>query len=316
MTSVIVVVGEALVDLVIGLDGAVERGARRRAVQHGAHVRPARARRSAFMGAVSDDRFGTMIAAQLADDHVSTGSRAACRAFRRRSPRPSSTLSGAATYRFYTEATSAPALQPAALPAATATLFTGGLGLVLEPMADTVTGLVDDGRRRRDGDGRPELPSRRDRRSRPVPRPRRRRARASRRGEGQRRRPRLPVAGRARRSTPPAGCSTGGPRVVLLTAGGSHVTVFTAARRATGRASARRSTSSTRSVPATRSPAGSCRGGPLSARRPGRSRRPRSPRRRGGGRQPGRRHRVHAPWRRSAVAPRARRRLGRVRCDA
>ena len=54
---------------------------------------------------------------------------------------------GAATYRFYTEATSAPALRPATLPAATATLFAGGLGLVLEPMADTVTGLVDDGRR-------------------------------------------------------------------------------------------------------------------------------------------------------------------------
>jgi fructokinase len=141
MTPVIVVAGEALVDLVIGLDGTVSAAlggapfnAARTCGRLGATV--------AFMGAVSDDRFGTAIAAQLADDHVSTE-------LLQRVSVPTTLAAaeldarGAATYRFYTEATSAPALRPAALPPATATLFAGGLGLVLEPMAATVTGLVE-----------------------------------------------------------------------------------------------------------------------------------------------------------------------------
>jgi fructokinase len=141
MTPVIVVAGEALVDLVIGLDGTVS------AALGGAPFNTARTCGRlgvpvAFMGAVSDDRFGAAIAAQLADDHVSTE-------LLQRVSVPTTLAAaeldarGAATYRFYTEATSAPALRPATLPTATATLFAGGLGLVLEPMADTVTGLVD-----------------------------------------------------------------------------------------------------------------------------------------------------------------------------
>lgn len=141
MTPVIVVAGEALVDLVIGLDGTVS------AALGGAPFNTARTcgRLGAtvgFMGAVSDDRFGTAIAAQLADDQVSTE-------LLQRVTVPTTLAAaeldaqGAATYRFYTEATSAPALRPAVLPAATATLFAGGLGLVLEPMADTVIGLVE-----------------------------------------------------------------------------------------------------------------------------------------------------------------------------
>ena len=94
------------------------------------------------MGAVSDDRFGITIAAQLADDRVATD-------LLQRVSVPTTLAAaeldarGAATYRFYTAATSAPALRPAALPAATETLFAGGLGLVLEPMADTVAGVVE-----------------------------------------------------------------------------------------------------------------------------------------------------------------------------
>ena len=94
------------------------------------------------MGAVSDDRFGATIAAQLADDRVSTE-------LLQRVSVPTTLAAaeldagGAATYRFYTAMTSAPALHPTALPAATETLFAGGLGLVLEPMADTVAGIVD-----------------------------------------------------------------------------------------------------------------------------------------------------------------------------
>jgi fructokinase len=140
MSRVIVVVGEALVDLVIGLDGSVS------AALGGAPFNTARTcgrlgATVAFMGAVSDDRFGTTIAARLDDDHVVTD-------LLQRVSVPT-TLAvaeldahGAATYRFYIEGTSAPALQPAELPAAT-TLFAGGLGLVLEPMSDTVVGLVE-----------------------------------------------------------------------------------------------------------------------------------------------------------------------------
>ncbi len=92
------------------------------------------------------DRFGAQLVAQLIDDQVSTE-------LLQRVSVPTTLAAaeldaqGAATYRFYTEATSAPALQPATLPAATATLFTGGLGLVLEPMAVTVDRARRDGER-------------------------------------------------------------------------------------------------------------------------------------------------------------------------
>ena len=204
MTSVIVVAGEALVDLVIGLDGTVS------AALGGAPFNTARTcgRLGAtvgFMGAVSDDRFGTLIAAQLADDHVST------ELLQRVSVPTTLAVAeldahGAATYRFYSEATSAPALQPATLPAATATLFTGGLGLMLEPMADTVTGLVetvgDDVMVVVDLNCRPDVIRDRD----AYLAARRRRDRASRRREGQRRRPRLHVAGRGAARRRPHAC--------------------------------------------------------------------------------------------------------------
>ena len=140
MTPVIVVAGEALVDLVIGLDGTVSAAlggapfnAARTCGRLGATV--------AFMGAVSDDRFGSTIAAQLADDRVATD-------LLQRVSVPTTLAAaeldagGVATYRFYTAATSAPALRPASLPTATRMLFAGGLGLVLEPMADAVVGVV------------------------------------------------------------------------------------------------------------------------------------------------------------------------------
>ena len=176
MTPVIVVAGEALVDLVIGVDGSVS------AALGGAPFNTARTcgRLGAsvgFMGAVSDDRFGAQLVAQLIDDQVSTE-------LLQRVSVPTTLAAaeldaqGAATYRFYTEATSAPALQPATLPAATATFFTGGLGLVLEPMAVTVTGLVetasDDVMVVIDLNCRPDV----IRRSRGVPETRQRRARA------------------------------------------------------------------------------------------------------------------------------------------
>ncbi|MGH9132456.1 MAG: PfkB family carbohydrate kinase [Ilumatobacteraceae bacterium] len=138
---VVVVVGEALVDLVIGLDGSVI------AALGGAPFNTARTcgrlgTEVAFVGAVSEDRFGTLIAAELDRSGVSTE-------LVQRVTVPTTLAAaeldehGAATYRFYSAATSAPALRPVELPAATATLFTGGLGLVLEPMADAVGALVE-----------------------------------------------------------------------------------------------------------------------------------------------------------------------------
>ena len=135
----IVVVGEALIDLVIDPDGSVE------AALGGAPFNTARAvgrlgAEVAFAGTLGTDRFGTMLASRLVDDGVDiTGA-----------PRVAlpTTLAaaelddrGAASYHFYFAGTSAPALVES--PAVRGdVLFTGGLGLVFEPMADTVATMV------------------------------------------------------------------------------------------------------------------------------------------------------------------------------
>lgn len=135
----IVVVGEALIDLVISPAGDVE------AALGGAPFNTARAcgRLGApvgFVGALSHDRFGSMLTRQLVDDSVDVSA----------APRVDAptTLAAAeiddrghASYRFYIEGTSAPAL--AEVPALDAAIvFTGGLGLVLEPMASAVENLL------------------------------------------------------------------------------------------------------------------------------------------------------------------------------
>ena len=135
----ILVAGEALVDLVIEPDGQVT------AALGGAPFNTARACGRLgvdveFVGSISTDRFGTLLAAQLVADGVSIAS----------SPRTDlpTTLAaaelnegGAATYHFYIEGTSAPALERAG-DVAPDVLFTGGLALVLEPMAGAVEALV------------------------------------------------------------------------------------------------------------------------------------------------------------------------------
>ncbi len=142
MAAVIVVCGEALVDLVIDPDGNVT------AALGGAPFNTARTCGRlgvdvAFLGAISVDRFGTMLAARLDADGVSTDhvvridvptTLAAAELNER----------GAASYRFYIEGTSAPAL--ASIPAGLAgdVLFTGGLGLMLEPMAETIEAMLSD----------------------------------------------------------------------------------------------------------------------------------------------------------------------------
>lgn len=134
---VIVVAGEALIDLVIRPDGSVT------AALGGGPFNVARtiARlggEASFLGSVSNDRFGTMLADQLAADGVSLAATV-------RTEAPTTLAAaeldehGSATYRFYLTDTSAPALDhvPDAVRLAD-TLHIGTLGLVLEPMASTL----------------------------------------------------------------------------------------------------------------------------------------------------------------------------------
>jgi fructokinase len=136
---VIVVAGEALVDLVVRGDDVV-------ATPGGAPYNVARgcARLgvpTALLATLSSDGFGARLAAGLADSGVSD-------ALLQRTERPTTLAlaeldaSGGASYRFYTEGTSAPELAPRVLPTATAVLVTGGLGLVLEPMAAAIESVV------------------------------------------------------------------------------------------------------------------------------------------------------------------------------
>jgi fructokinase len=139
MMPVITVVGEALVDLVIDPDGAVT------AALGGAPFNTARTcgrlgAEAEFVGVLSTDRFGSQLAAQLVADGVSID-----RAPRCELPTTLAAaeldVGGAARYRFYLDGTSAPALDVA--PGFFGdVLFTGGLGLVLEPMAETVEAIV------------------------------------------------------------------------------------------------------------------------------------------------------------------------------
>jgi fructokinase len=137
---VITVVGEALVDLVISPSGEVT------AAVGGAPFNTARAAARlgadvAFVGTLSTDRFGDRLAAALRDDGVDVSG----------APRVDAptTLAaaelderGAATYRFYVEGTSAPELVERPDLDGDGVVFTGGLGLILEPMASVVETAV------------------------------------------------------------------------------------------------------------------------------------------------------------------------------
>jgi len=139
---VIVVVGEALVDLVVDANGAVA------AALGGAPVNTSRScgRLGAdvsYGGAISVDRFGCMLAAQLAADDVGLDLVERCE--------QPTTLAvaelderGAASYRFYVDGTSAPSYTTKLEDRRPTWLFTGGLGLVFEPMAATIETMLDD----------------------------------------------------------------------------------------------------------------------------------------------------------------------------
>lgn len=137
----IAVVGEALVDLVIAPDGSVAAhlggapyNAARAAARLGASVR--------FYGSLSSDRFGQALAEQLSGDGVDISG-----AERVDAPTTLAAAEldadGSATYRFYVSDTSAPQFRAAAVKGMpTDYLLTGGLALVLQPMADEVESLM------------------------------------------------------------------------------------------------------------------------------------------------------------------------------
>ena len=99
-----------------------------------------------YLGCLSDDGFGARLRARLVEDGVALDTVV-------ETPRPT-TLAlaelderGAATYRFYTEGTSAPALEPeqalAVLPDHVDFLHVGTLGLVMEPTALALQAVVE-----------------------------------------------------------------------------------------------------------------------------------------------------------------------------
>lgn len=139
---VIVVAGDALVDLIVRPDGGIV------ALAGGGSFNACRAIArlgvpSAFLGGLSRDRFGRMLEAGLAEDDVDLG-------LVQWTELPTTLAlaelggDGVAQYHFYTEGTSAPAVVAGALPAAlgqaTRAVLVGTLGLVLEPMASTLEG--------------------------------------------------------------------------------------------------------------------------------------------------------------------------------
>jgi fructokinase len=140
----VVVAGEALVDLLLRPGGSLA------AAPGGGPFNASRALArlgvdTAYLGALSDDRFGRLLRSRLEDDGVRLALPAP-------SPLPTTLAlaeldeGGAASYRFYVEGTSAPQLTSeqarGAVGPGTTVLHVGTLGLVLEPMAASLEHLV------------------------------------------------------------------------------------------------------------------------------------------------------------------------------
>ncbi|HEY5833957.1 carbohydrate kinase family protein [Streptomyces sp.] len=140
----ITVIGEALVDLVPAPGGNLTPcpgGGPYNAARTMARLgRPVR-----FAGRLSTDGFGALLRARLGEDGVEVPAALA-------TPAPTTLAlagiadDGSASYTFYTDGTSAPALDAArlrqALGAVDGALHVGSLGLVLEPMATAVEEAV------------------------------------------------------------------------------------------------------------------------------------------------------------------------------
>jgi fructokinase len=141
---VIVVAGEALVDVVVdrdlGLVGHPGGGPYNVARTIGRLEQPA-----TYLGRISTDGFGGRLRRELEADGVGTATVVATDA-----PTTLALVevdaSGGATYRFYAAATSAPGLSleaaAAVLPPELGTFYLGSLGLVFEPLATTLEALA------------------------------------------------------------------------------------------------------------------------------------------------------------------------------
>jgi fructokinase len=148
---VIVVCGEALIDVVSSVDGT------QRTTPGGGPFNTARALArlgvpTAFLGHLSDDEFGQELARLLVSDGA-TLELATIGHEKTTIAVANVNSEGLAEYRFQVEGTSAPHLTPEMLPdrlgPEVTALHLGTLGMVLEPMASTLTDLV-----RREHDGR------------------------------------------------------------------------------------------------------------------------------------------------------------------
>lgn len=141
----IVVAGEALIDLIVGAEGGL------RAVPGGGPYNTARTiarlgERVTFLGRISTDRFGRDLRANLARDEVAVDG-----VIETDDPTTLAVAElseqGEARYRFYLLGTSAAGLteaDAAGVVAASATaLHVGTLGLVLEPVGTTIERLVE-----------------------------------------------------------------------------------------------------------------------------------------------------------------------------
>ena len=148
---VVVVCGEALIDMIQSDDGT------HRSAPGGGPFNTARALarlgvQTAFLGHLSQDRFGRELADLLRADGVGLE-------LTTFGPEPTTIAfadvdtEGSAEYRFEVKGTSAPNLTPAMLPAEfgaeVEALSVGTLGLVLEPMASTLVELIERERGRR-----------------------------------------------------------------------------------------------------------------------------------------------------------------------
>jgi fructokinase len=142
--AVAVVTGEALIDLVLAADGSLVGhpggGPYNVARTLGRLEEPV-----AYLGRISTDGFGRRLRDELEADGVQLDAVVA-------TDDPTTLAlaelddTGAATYHFYEAGTSAPGLTAveaaAALPGAVGTFYLGTLGLVFEPMATTLEGLL------------------------------------------------------------------------------------------------------------------------------------------------------------------------------
>jgi fructokinase len=141
---VIVVTGEALVDLVLAADGSI--GGHPGGGPYNVARTVARLEQPAsYLGRISDDAFGRRLLAELSGDGVRVDAVVPTSA--------PTTLAlaeldatGAAQYRFYAQGTSAPGLTDedaaSALPDDVRTFYLGTLGLVFEPLATTLGRLL------------------------------------------------------------------------------------------------------------------------------------------------------------------------------